>query len=51
MFKDYDDSKCADLIQQYRKFLELKAKHSHQLLVPTMNQDLIWHLHQLDNQK
>merc|ERR550534_924158 len=51
MFDFYDAKKIEGLIREYVKFLDLKKSHPTQLVVPTLDQDLIWHTHQLDNAK
>merc|ERR550534_932476 len=47
MFDFYDAKKIERLIREYVKFLDLKKSHPKQMVVPTLDQDLIWHTHQL----
>lgn len=35
------------LIEKYRRFIHITARHSNHFAVPTLDVDLAWHTHQL----
>jgi len=51
MFSHHDEHSINVLIDEYKQFLNLKKVHPNNLIVPTNDQDLIWHTHQLDNER
>jgi len=47
----YDDSIIRASIKRYSNFLSLSKQFSTTLIVPTLDIDLVWHSHQIQNQR
>eukprot|EP00658_Telonema_sp_P-2_P007310 TRINITY_DN12723_c0_g1_i2.p1 TRINITY_DN12723_c0_g1~~TRINITY_DN12723_c0_g1_i2.p1 ORF type:complete len:310 (-),score=85.27 TRINITY_DN12723_c0_g1_i2:27-956(-) len=45
------DGTVKELIEEYRKFLELGAAHPSEFLIPTLGVDLAWHAHMQHHQE